>query len=147
MIQTLPKILIRIDLRWLRRVLSGSTSLMNTHSRDDNPYAAPSATDEPLQRLTRWRIVAVTILVIFGLIGVIGSPIPLLVAYQRPIDLGGGITLLRILGSIMQFAGAMSWIWSGSLCWKGRWQASGIAMGTGLLLYFISSRLLADLNL
>lgn len=120
---------------------------MNTHSRDNNPYAAPSTNDEPLQRRTRWRIVAVTILVMFGSVGVVGSPIPLLVAYQRPIELGGGVTLLRILGSIMQFAGAMLWSWSGVLCWKGRWRAFGIAIGMGLLLLVISNRLFADLAL
>ena len=65
-------------------------------SDDVNPYTpptSPSSTIDATRRRTRWRIGVVTLLLIFGSVGLVATPIPLLVAYSRPAEFGGGITM------------------------------------------------------
>jgi hypothetical protein len=108
---------------------------------------SPSSTNEPVRRRTRWRIVVVTLLIIFGGIYLIVTPIPLIVAYTRPLEFGGGITLSRIVGvSLISIAGIL-WIVSGVMCWRGRWLFALIGVAVGFLAAFGANQLLADLKL
>ncbi|MFT5524284.1 MAG: hypothetical protein ACI9HK_002235 [Pirellulaceae bacterium] len=114
---------------------------------DDNPYQAPSSTTAPPRQRTRWRVTAVTLLLIFGIIGLIGSPIPLLVAHNRPVEFGGGITFARIAGVSFNAIGASLWIASGVLCWRGRWVLTVSSLAIGFLALVLGNQLLADLDL
>lgn len=114
---------------------------------DTNPYVSPSSTTEPVRRRTRWRVAVVTLLLIFGVLGLIATPIPLIVAYGRPLDIGGGITLSRVVGVLLSAIGSMLWIASGVLCWRGRWLLACVGAALGVLAVFGADQLLADLGL
>jgi len=83
----------------------------------------------------------------FGIIYLIVTPIPLIVAYTRPLEFGGGITLSRIVGVSLIAIGGILWIVSGVMCWRGRWLFALIGVTVGFLAAFCSNLLLADLKL
>lgn len=119
-------------------------------SDDVNPYTpptSPSSTIDATRRRTRWRIGVVTLLLIFGSVGLVATPIPLLVAYSRPAEFGGGITMLRVLGVFLNAVGSILWISGGILCWRGRWLIASIGVALGTLAFLGSTRLLDDLDL
>jgi hypothetical protein len=98
----------------------GEGAQQATHLSDDvNPYTPPSSTIDATRRRTRWRIGDITLLLIFGSVGLVATPIPLLVAYSRPAEFGGGFTSLRVLGVFLNAVGSVLWISGGILCWRG----------------------------
>jgi hypothetical protein len=116
-------------------------------SDDSNPYHSSSSTTEPVRRRTRWRICVVTLLLIFGFVGLMATPIPLFVASARRVELGGGITYLRVAGVLLNAIGSSLWIASGFLCWRGRWTLAIAGVSLGVLAMFGGNQLLADLDL
>ncbi|MHB1026619.1 MAG: hypothetical protein ACYC0X_02365 [Pirellulaceae bacterium] len=124
----------------------GAQQAMNL-SDDVNPYIPPSSTINATRRRTRWRIGVVTLLLIFGSIGLVATPIPLLVAYSRPAEFGGGFTSSRVLGVFLNAVGSIMWITGGILCWRGRWLSASTGVALGTLAFLGSARLLDDLDL
>jgi len=116
-------------------------------SDDVNPYIPPSSTVDATRRRTRWRIGVVTLLLIFGSVGLVATPIPLFVAYSRPVEFGGGITSLRVLGVFLNAVGSVLLITGGILCWRGRWLNASFGVALGTLAFVGSARILDDLNL
>ena len=114
-------------------------------SDDGNPYTAPEA-DASGGRPTRWRIAVVTLLVLFGGLGVVMAPVTLWIAYTRPIDLGGGVTPVRVVGILARMIGSTAWIIAGGYCWKSRWRLFVTAMAVGLGMLVVSHQLLRDLE-
>ena len=101
-------------------------------AHQSNPFPIVGRLD-PSRRRTRWRIVVVTLLVAFGIIYLIATPIPLIVAYKRPVEFGGGITLSRIVGVLLVAIDGILWIASGAMCWRGRWLFAFIGVSVGCL--------------
>ena len=89
---------------------------------EDNPYASPVAVPDEARRRTRWRIIPVTLFALYGLICLVSTPILLLVAFNRPVEYGGGISATLILGIGLNFGGSILWIATAALCWIGRWR-------------------------
>lgn len=116
-------------------------------SDSTNPCCSPSSATEPVGRRTRWRIAAVTLLFCFGAISLIATPIPLIVAYQRPLEFGGGITLLRVVGVSLSALAGILWIVSGVMCWRGRWWFACVAVAVAVLAGLGANHLVADLGL
>ena len=107
---------------------------------------SPEAT-EPARHRTRWRVAAVTLLVFIGIVFVIDVPIVLIVANQRPIELGGGITLSRVAGVLLIAIAAVLWFASAMMCWRGRWWFTCFAVAAAILEAAFANQLLADLHL
>ncbi len=112
-----------------------------------NTCRCPSSAAEPVRRRTRWRIAVVTLLFIFGGIALISTPIPLMVAYKRPLEFGGGITLLRVVGVSLSAVTGILLILSSVMCWRGRWLIACIGVALALLAGFGANQLVADLGL
>lgn len=88
-----------------------------------------------------------TAFAIFGAVCTFASPVPLLVARGRPVELGGGIRLSYVLGTIAQFVAGIAWLRSAVLAWRTRWRAMSIAVGAALVSAAISQTLLVVLDL
>ena len=105
---------------------------MNTHD-NRNPYHSPSPTPiaEPVRRRTRWRIAVVTLLLICGVIGLVGVLAQLVAVHSRPVEFGGGLTIMRVFGMSLHATGSILWIASSISCWRGRWllTCAGVALG------------------
>ncbi len=90
-------------------------------SQESNPYASPTTAPVEPRRRTRWRVIPVTLLSFYGLIGVVVTPIMFLVACTRPIEYGGGVLAVLVLGMSLFFGSSVLWLITAALCWKGRW--------------------------
>jgi hypothetical protein len=94
---------------------------------DINPYSSPQARAGPVRRRTKWRILIVAPLVAFGCIGLATGLCIFLAIVQRPIRIGGGITLWRIVAVGLIEAFASLYIATGIMIWRGRWLIAAIA--------------------
>ncbi|MEO1969988.1 MAG: hypothetical protein ABGX07_00430 [Pirellulaceae bacterium] len=85
----------------------------------------------------------------FGVVGyliLVITPIPLIVADNRPEDANGGITALRMFGGALNAVAALLWISSGILCWRRKWLPTGLCAVIGLCAFVTAMYLLADVN-
>jgi len=82
-----------------------------------------------------------------GTVGLVATPIPLIVAYKRPPEFGGGITLLRGVGALLSAIAAILWITGGITCWRGRWLFTCLAVAGAILAGVGANCLLADMGL
>ena len=89
---------------------------------DTNPYASPTTELVEPGRRTRWRIIPVTLLSFYGLMGLVSVPIMFLVACMRPVEYGGGISAALVLGMLLFFGSSALWLITAVLCWKGKWR-------------------------
>lgn len=123
---------------------------MPANPPDDNPYSPPphdAANAAPSQFRARWRLALVTLLLIFALIGLAGVPITIWVAHRWPVERGGGLTVARLGGALLQLAGSVLIGWCGLAIWKARWRVAAIIFGAALAALAMSRWLLADLPL
>ncbi|MFP6676249.1 MAG: hypothetical protein VB878_14290 [Pirellulaceae bacterium] len=97
-----------------------------------------------------WRnpvwITATTAFGVVGYLVLVITPIPLIVADNRPEDANGGITVLRMFGGALNAVAALLWIASGILCWRRQWLPTGLCALTGLCAFVTAMYLLADVN-
>jgi hypothetical protein len=85
----------------------------------------------------------------FGVVGyliLVITPIPLIVADNRPEAANGGITALRMFGGALNAVAALLWISSGILCWRRQWLPTGLCAVIGLCAFVTAMYLLADVN-
>jgi hypothetical protein len=101
--------------------------------------------------LDTWRdTIRVSAITMFGVIGYVAlavTPIPLIIADNRPIDEGGGLTSWRMVGGALHVVGAVLWIASGIMCWRRRWLFMYIGAILGLFMIMGALRLFADLDI
>ena len=98
----------------------------------ENPYDPPTTETKAPRRRTRWRIVFVTPLMILGILGLPASVTPLLIAYLRPAELGGGITWVVLADAALSATGAVLLIATAVWCWRGRWLYTCVAFTLAL---------------
>jgi hypothetical protein len=87
------------------------------------------------------------LLYIFGAIYLVGTPVPLVVAYHLPQDRGGGITIARLAGVAGMAICGFLLIAAGRMCWRRRWVNMFVCIAVFILTSFVANRLLADLHL
>lgn len=117
-----------------------------TTSDDVNPYASPSELCGETPRRTRWRIIPVTLFSLYGLLGLVSSPIMLVVAFRRPAEIGGGITPLLALATTLFGISSFLWIGTAAFCWRGKWRWMVLALLLAIGGTMIAQHLLAGLG-
>ena len=123
---------------------------MPVNPPDDNPYSPPPPPPHDAaasQFRARWRLALVTLLLIFALVGLAGVPITMWVAHRWPVEKGGGLTVARLGGAMLQLVGSILTGWCGLAIWKARWRVAAAVFGAAILALAVSRWLLADLPL
>lgn len=112
-----------------------------------NPYASPSTSHVETRRRTRWRVIPATLLFIYGLIGVLVSPIMFTVECRRPVEYGGGMSAALVLGVGLYFGSSVLWIATAVLCWRGKWRWMILAFFVALAAASVGQYILGELGL
>jgi hypothetical protein len=84
---------------------------------DLNPYTPPSAESRETVR-TRWRVIPVTVLLVFGVATVLSGMIKVVVtdAVSTP---------QLTVACALALAGGLAWVLAGIAFWAGRWRLGG----------------------
>ncbi len=101
------------------RQRTSSESQMSTQD-NSNPYASPTATRNETPRRSRLRIIPATLMAIYGMMGIVASPVMLFVLFHRAVEAGVGTAL--ILGTSLTFVASVLWLLTAALCWQGKWR-------------------------
>lgn len=76
-----------------------------------------------------------------------GSPIPLLRAYELPVEDGGGINSVRILATALVVLAACGYLFAAFACSRGRWWRFAAVLAGSLATSAMSQQLVSDLHL
>jgi hypothetical protein len=94
-----------------------------------NPYASPETIEKPLpRRRTRWRILFVAPIVIFGVVELVsGIAAAILTLIESP-EIVSEIDAVTVAAMLAFTIGSICWIAGGVLFWRSRWVLAVIAL-------------------
>lgn len=123
---------------------------MREEPAEPNPYASPAA-ELPLagdaRKRFRWRVIPVTLLCIFGGLGlvarvmILGNNVLWRIRNPDAADLGVGPTVPMLVGDLFALVAVGLWLLTAIRLWQGRWWSAAAAFSAAVFLLFLYTRL------